>query len=32
MCTEAIWKMPDEVNPRLEKLAEESYERIREYS
>jgi len=31
MCTEAIWRMLDEMNPGLEKLAEEPYERIREY-
>ncbi len=31
MCTEAIWQMLDEMNPRLEKLAEEPYEKIREY-
>ncbi|NMX21622.1 ATP-binding protein [ANME-1 cluster archaeon GoMg4] len=29
LCTEAIGKMLDEMNPGLEKLAEESYERIR---
>lgn len=29
MCTEAIWKMLDEMNPGLEKLAEEPYEKIR---
>lgn len=29
MCTEAIGKMLDEMNPGLEKLAEEPYERIR---
>lgn len=28
-CTEAIWKMLDEMNPGLEKLADEPYERIR---
>jgi len=27
----AIWRMLDEMNPGLEKLAEEPYERIREY-
>ena len=31
MCTEAIWNMIEEMNPGLEKLAEEPYERIREY-
>ena len=31
MCTEAIWRMLDEMNPSLEKLAEEPYERIRPY-
>jgi len=31
MCTEAIGKMLDEMNPGLEKLAEEPYVRIREY-
>ena len=31
MCTEAIWRMLDEMNPGLEKLAEEPYVRIREY-
>jgi SpoVK/Ycf46/Vps4 family AAA+-type ATPase len=31
LCTEAIWRMLDEMNPNLEKLAEEPYERIREY-
>ena len=31
LCTEAIWRMLDEMNPGLEKLAEEPYERIREY-
>jgi len=31
MCTEAIGKMLDELNPGLEKLAEEPYEKIREY-
>ena len=31
MCTEAIWSMLDEMNPGLEKLAEEPYEKIREY-
>ncbi len=29
--TEAIWSMLDEINPGLEKLAEEPYEKIREY-
>jgi katanin p60 ATPase-containing subunit A1 len=29
LCTEAIGKMLDEMNPGLEKLAEEPYERIR---
>jgi len=29
LCTEAIWKMLDEMNPNLEKLAEEPYERIK---
>ena len=32
LCTEAIWRMLDEMNPRLEKLAEEPYEKIREYA
>lgn len=31
ICTEAIWRMLDEMNPDLEKLAEEPYEKIREY-
>ncbi|MGB7531432.1 MAG: hypothetical protein WA977_00430 [Halobacteriota archaeon] len=31
MCTEEIWRMLDEMNPGLEKLAEEPYERIKEY-
>ena len=31
MCTEAIWSMIEEMNPGLERLAEEPYERIREY-
>lgn len=31
ICTEAIWRMLDEMNPGLEKLAEEPYENIREY-
>jgi SpoVK/Ycf46/Vps4 family AAA+-type ATPase len=31
MCTEAIWRMLDEMNPGLEKLAEEPYEKIKEY-
>ncbi|MGB7532176.1 MAG: ATP-binding protein [Halobacteriota archaeon] len=31
ICTEAIWSMLDEMNPDLEKLAEEPYEKIREY-
>ncbi len=31
ICTEAIGKMLDEMNPGLEKLAEEPYEKIREY-
>jgi len=31
LCTEAIWRMLDEMNPGLEKLAEEPYEKIREY-
>jgi len=31
MRTEAIWRMLDEMNPGLEKLAEEPYEMIREY-
>lgn len=31
MCTEAIWKMLDEMNTGLEKLAEEPYEKIRVY-
>ena len=31
LCTDAIGKMLDEMNPGLEKLAEEPYERIREY-
>lgn len=31
MCTEAIGKMLDEMNPGLERLAEEPYENIREY-
>ncbi|MCD6456586.1 MAG: ATP-binding protein [Methanophagales archaeon] len=31
ICTEAIWSMLDEMNPGLEKLAEEPCERIREY-
>lgn len=31
MCTEAIGKMLDEMNPGLEKLAEEPYEKIRKY-
>lgn len=30
MCTDAIWKMLDEMNPNLEKLAGEPYEKIRE--
>ena len=29
LCTEAIWRMLDEMNPNLEKLAEEPYKRIR---
>ncbi|MCD6456609.1 MAG: hypothetical protein J7K81_07475, partial [Methanophagales archaeon] len=28
---EAIWSMLDEMNPGLEKLAEEPYEKIKEY-
>ncbi|NMG83725.1 MAG: AAA family ATPase [Methanosarcinales archaeon] len=31
MCTEAIWRMLDEMNPNLDKLAEEPYEKIKEY-
>ncbi len=31
MCTEAIWRMLDEMNPNLERLAEEPYERIKKY-
>jgi katanin p60 ATPase-containing subunit A1 len=31
LCTEAIGKMLDEMNPGLEKLAEEPYERIKAY-
>jgi SpoVK/Ycf46/Vps4 family AAA+-type ATPase len=31
MCTDAIWNMLDEMNPDLEKLAEEPYEDIKEY-
>lgn len=31
LCTDAIGKMLDEMNPGLEKLAEEPYERIRVY-
>jgi len=31
MCIEAIWNMIEEMNPGLERLAEEPYERIREY-
>jgi len=31
MCTEAIGKMLDEMNPGLEKLAEEPYDKIKEY-
>ena len=31
LCTEAIWKMLDEMNPHLEKLAEEPYETIRNH-
>ena len=31
LCTEARGKMLDEMNPNLERLAEEPYERIREY-
>lgn len=31
LCTEAIGKMLDEMNPNLERLAEEPYENIREY-
>jgi SpoVK/Ycf46/Vps4 family AAA+-type ATPase len=31
LCTDAIGKMLDEMNPGLEKLAEEPYERIRDY-
>ena len=31
LCTEAIWRMLDEMNPGLEKLAEGPYEKIREY-
>jgi katanin p60 ATPase-containing subunit A1 len=31
LCTEAIWKMLDEMNPGSEKLAEEPYETIRAY-
>jgi katanin p60 ATPase-containing subunit A1 len=32
LCTEAIWKMLDEMNPGLEKLAEEPYEKIKAYT
>ena len=31
LCTKAIWKMLDEMNPGLEKLAEEPYEKITVY-
>ena len=31
LCTEAIWRMLDKMNPGLDELAEEPYERIREY-
>jgi len=31
MCAEERRKILDEMNPELEKLAEEPYERIREY-
>lgn len=32
MCPETIWKMLDEMNHGLEKLAEKPYEKIREYA
>ena len=31
LCMEAMWRMLDEMNPGLDKLAEEPYEKIREY-